>query len=413
MRQVDLDALSPVARKVFQYAFPVFDETPTLTPWNRAAFERGEKVERPYNYRRFAGGAELPRGCYATLCMNGSRDDGGTLAGELTSYAEPRKSGELYVFEGHDLGVPGCDTDRFGQFPGYRPAPGSIVVAFVSRPDAPHPLLVPEADPLGDRHVCETFRRSAPQNERGVILLEVPTRVGRVRHEGVFDLRRPSNQELLNKWAREGLFRTIFLYLEPFDGPARVDIKSIIPEGYPWVMFYWPPTGPSVRHLPPNAMYSTSLRADDTDDGTFRQLFLFLVSPMRGGSPITEAIGATIRTGGARGLIYPSARTDVLSRYHDDELIEHNGWCFVDYSAFEVARPTYRIIVNPKLWIGADVLSFGIPPAGSPEVGSLEVLGLTARTLRKHAKLVDAWYDSERIKVMRLLGKRWWQFWVR
>lgn len=80
LRRVNLTRLTPLQRRVFDYAFPVFNAEPTLNDPSAAAVERAETVERPYNYRRFAGGGELPRGCYAS---------------ELVYYADPRALGRV------------------------------------------------------------------------------------------------------------------------------------------------------------------------------------------------------------------------------------------------------------------------------------------------------------------------------
>jgi hypothetical protein len=330
LRQVDVDALSPVARQVFDYAFPVFNEAPSLNPVARFMAKRSQKVETPFNYRRFAGGSELPRGSYATVCVDRAGNDNGTLVHELAYYAKPDKRGELYVFDGCDSRITGEDTRWLGTFSGYRPDPSSIVVAFLSRPNYPHPLLDPAANPLANRDACNTFRSSAPQSDRGVALLEVPTSLRHVRLERIFDLRRLSSQSWLNERARDAILCTAFLYTRPFEGLISQDLRSIVPKDYPWVSRYGPPNEKPTDKIPSGAGASKVLRLDQFDQGTFADLLPALVTPGRGGSPVTEAIGAMLRNARARGLVYPSARNDILCRFEGDNVVEQSGWCFVD-----------------------------------------------------------------------------------
>lgn len=410
LRSVDMDALSPVARKVFDYAFPSFNETPEINPTSRDAFSKGGKVQKPYNYRRFAGGPELPRGSYASVCQDESGWDDGTLVCELTSYADPRRSGEIHVFDNDDPRVTGQDTALLGSFPGYRPALGSIVVAFVSRPNAPHPLLARRAKSFGDSRIFSQFQESAIQNDRGVLLLELPTRLRRIHLENVFDLRRESNQNLLNKWAREGsLFWTFFVYPRPLDGLPGIDLPAVIPQGYPFIWVYPPPTDVPFEY-PTNYFCSQALRFDETDACTFRYLLHCLVCPGRGGSPVTEAIGASIRMLGARGLVYPSARNDIYCQCQDDEVVSHSGWCFVDFDACGFPAPAYRVIFYPKLWVGREPLSFGVPPEGWRATECWEIRGLRSRTQKRHTERIEAWY-SERKSVIDGLERRWRRFW--
>ena len=117
------------------------------------------------------------------------------------------------------------------------------------------------------------------------------------------------------------------------------------------------------------------------------------------------------RSAGAHGLVYPSARSDIVCRCEGDNVVEHSGWCFVDYSAFELARLLFRIIIDPILWCAQEPLDIYIKPAGEADAGSWKIVGLTALTERKHLDRVNDWYSKGWAEVMPHLRKKWCQFW--
>lgn len=256
----------------------------------------------------------------------------------------PEHSGEFYVFDGRDPRVTGEDTRMLGAFPGYRPHPESIVVAFASRPGFPHPVLDRWASPLGSRRAAAEFRASAPGNNRGIVLLEVPTTIENVRREKIFDLRRPASQQWLNRMSRDRMLLACFLYTKPFEGIPIIEERPIPVHQGLYNFEYLPPSGKyrAGAPIPPDAVASFALRTGPGDGGNFTDLLPLLMSPGRGGSPVTEAIGTMLRMAGSRGLIYPSARNDVYCVFDQENIVHHHGWCFVDYSAFEFARCTAR-----------------------------------------------------------------------
>lgn len=392
IRHVNLDALSPAARKVFDYAFPLFNETPTLNPGSRAAVERGESVENPYNYRRFAGGWELLPGCYSTVCVDETGRDNGTLVHELTFYAEPQETGEMYVYDGHDPQVTGEDSGLLGTFTLYRPDPSSIVAAFVSRPNQPHPLLDPNASPPFDNEALASFLRSAPRSDRGVILLEIPTTVRQVHRQDVVDLRQPAHQDWLNERARFTLPFTAFVYSEPFDGLIPLDLDSFRPSDYIWNYEYKPPGHTADYKRSPDAPASRVLYLGAVDGGPFLYLLRALLYRGRGGSPITEAIGTMLRTEGAQGLIYPSTRNNVFCESEGDDVLRHSGWCFVDYSAFPMVQEVYRTIIDPEVWCRKECDIRIV--SGGDRYASLEILAQAAWTQARHRQRVEDWYSK-------------------
>jgi hypothetical protein len=413
LRRIALDDLSPLGQRVFRYAFPIFDEKPSLSSWAQGAHERGETVERPFNYRRYAAGPELPRGCYATICPEGQMSDAGTLAGELVAYGDPRQVGEYYIFDGSDPRVTGEDPRMLGECPGYRPAPTSIVVAFASRPTRLHPLLDPNENALGDFAASEQFRSFAPISDRLIALFEIPTKIETVELSKVIDLRKPAQQQWLLEVARSGLFLTAFLYPAAIPGAPRIDLKSFVPQGFPLKMQYVSPRyeqNPSgLRKAqgsdgPPGLFASTALCPERMPE-TFTDLLPFLMTPGRGGSPVTEALGATFRARGARGLIYPSARTDVECVIRDGELVRERGWCFVDYSTFEVPRAAYRAIIDPVGWCSREQVDLYVRPPDHPEAGSWKLTGIREREERGHMRETEAFYARPPAKVPRILRR--------
>lgn len=405
LRRVNLTTLTPLQRRVFDYAFPVFSAKPTLNDPSTAAVERGEKVEAPYNYRRFAGGGELPRGCYSSVCDEGSRADDDTLVHELIFYADAERSGEFYVFGGCDPRVTGEDPTMLGEFPAYRPHPESIVVAFQSRAGFPHPLVDRWANPLGSRRACAEFRATAPKNERA-ILLEVPTTIETVRLENLFDLRRPESQQWLNRVLRDRTFLACFLYTEPFAGIPIVEERPVPADPAMYNFNYLPPTAKYRKGapIPPEAVVSFALRTGPRDGGNFTDLLPMLMCPGRGGSPVTEAIGTMLRMAGARGLIYPSARNDVFCVFDQEKVVHHHGWCLVDYSAFEFARLTARFIMDPHLWRCVEHQDLYVMPPEDPHAGSWKILGALKHTEQRHRDAIEKWYETQHRK-----SKVWWR----
>lgn len=64
----------------------------------------------------------------------------------------------------------------------------------------------------------------------------------------------------------------------------------------------------------------------------FSELLPTLLSQARGGgSPFLQGIGAWLRSHGAKGLTYPSARVDSGVEASDGKVVDHWGFAFVDY----------------------------------------------------------------------------------
>ncbi len=65
---------------------------------------------------------------------------------------------------------------------------------------------------------------------------------------------------------------------------------------------------------------------------SFTTCFRFLMHPSLGSTNVTHAIGSWMRSSGVNGLVFPSARSNAsVSMYAGVELLDWNGWNFLDY----------------------------------------------------------------------------------
>src|ERR1022692_2305263 len=93
--------------RVMEVAFPAFFGDAGVDVPARVALESDltrhgltvESWEQPYRYRRYAGGANLARGKYFTLCSTKAETIIQTLARELLAYVEATQSGEVYAYD--------------------------------------------------------------------------------------------------------------------------------------------------------------------------------------------------------------------------------------------------------------------------------------------------------------------------
>jgi hypothetical protein len=107
LKGIRADALSTDQRIAQRLAFPGFFRDPVRNPRDVETYERRKsddqgihvELQEPFNYRRFAGGVDLPRGRYYSVCADQSGNDHQTLASELMAYIEPKESGEVYAVD--------------------------------------------------------------------------------------------------------------------------------------------------------------------------------------------------------------------------------------------------------------------------------------------------------------------------
>ncbi|HEY4361630.1 MAG TPA: hypothetical protein VGN17_11695 [Bryobacteraceae bacterium] len=224
--------------------------------------------------RRYSGGDDLGRGRYYTVASDSDGQDGLTLISELYAYHSPAWSGEMLMED--------CN------FPEHAPAlrevakrfPGSIAICLFNSPAIPHRFW----SRFDSRQIEVDASRTDLSGHITSLLFALPYKVTKCEIEGVLDLRERTAQEWLTKLVREGLLRVTYIGQEP-----------------------------TVRDL------------------SFIDLLRYLVSPINGGSLVTNVIGGYLRCLGVAGLIYPSARSNNHASYRSGRLIECNGWNFVDY----------------------------------------------------------------------------------
>lgn len=339
MRTDDQDA---VAQQAMKFAFGAFfAEEQANTAGARMVNEMladGHRIadgspapEAPYKYRRFAGGARLPRGRYFALA-DGDGDDGFTLECELRAYVDHERAGRFLMKDGiatrlNPISLRYWDSQLESDaiwlnfFDGMTPSP--FVKWLVESGNAP---------------------------TRSSLELALRYRLERVSIDGVIDLRRADAQQWLFEQIRAGLPGVGYYYppnhLVPGlivggERPTASELRdSLHYPGHDGHLFWYPP----------RADWDGKPRDGSQD---FFGLLPFLVAPTRGGSPITEAIGRFVQSVGAAGLVFPSARADVDCEFDErGELVRSHGWNFVDYRGAPAVRRSTWIIISPDSWWG-------------------------------------------------------------
>jgi tetratricopeptide (TPR) repeat protein len=333
VRYMRQDDLGPAHRALFEFAFPgFFASTATPTDVEVESRLRGLDVEPAFQYRRYAGGVALPRGCYYALDRPGGSGGDGTLAQELLAYAEPSRTGEL---DAVDLSDP--DAARLRKAYGRLFADGSVPVSaialrFLSRPGSPSPAHDVFMSAMGD------FDGSQITDAVRDFPIFVPTRTTEVAVPAVLDLRTPE--------ARDWLLRAVV-------------------NGLPTLDYAYGNLGRSCRLL---------LRGRSPT--TFVDLLPLLLFHFRGGSPILDGLAAYLQSVGVRGLVYPSARCNPMVRVVGGKVDGSLGWCFVDYQDAPHPPTARRVIVNPDSWAETTgALTLRVGPEGHPVAGSFAVEG--------------------------------------
>ena len=292
---------------VLDLAFPMFRGPKTLTPQQqrvRASFYQGRdhQVREGEPRRRYSGGGRteaLPRNRYYAVCppepsggrgtrRRGKRSaDWGLLAAELDAYADWSVSGLVMVFDWGDREVlpkllrripppalPDCLRVLFLRAPGARSIPDIIFAE-----DKSDPLFNP--DDWGGAHLVLagentfTFAPGIEYRSNMGFCYNIQYRTEEIEISQVADLRYPDTQEAFVRIFRPGL--------------------------------------------------------DPKDPTSFYTMLPTLVAPQLGGSEATSLIGSYLRTCGAQGLVYPSARFNTYVQVRDGSIIDYNGWNLVDY----------------------------------------------------------------------------------
>jgi hypothetical protein len=194
--RVDLDRLTPFERVLFDLVFPGFSETPDYNKNARAALERGLAPQTPYNYRRFAGGPDLPRGSYSAVGSS-SGDATNILLHELLFYTDPKIIVGFHVVTGRHSWLETGAESPMGRFTDFRPDPSSVLVLFHSSPGL-HPLFVPFSSPISDKASIVEYVKTAQISSTGVLAFPIPVTSTTVQIPDVLDLRRPESQRFMN-----------------------------------------------------------------------------------------------------------------------------------------------------------------------------------------------------------------------
>lgn len=380
--QIDTDSMSSIERLLFDHLFPGFNETVVYNPQSREANQLGLPTEAPYNYRRFAGGPDLPRGCYYAVGSS-SGDATNILLHEVLFYIDPRKTSGFHVVMGiHPWFVDREGEHPLGKFADFEPDPSSLVVLFHSTSGL-HPLLAPSSSPVANKGALEAFVKAAPMSSIGVIAYEIPVKTTSLCIDGVFDLRRPESQRTMNTWLRTAVPGLWYYYTAPDGAPPSADVVSPPPErrGLHIHKGYWPKGKARIN--------SRQLKVSSIDDGKFIDLLNIFMYPGRGGSPITEAVGAALRASGVNALIYPSSRCNVVCEVTGEDVSHWEGWCMVDYRGSKRDGFPRRQVWDPAQWAVIKYeRSISLPPEDSKYVGSWKFLGPALATEHMNRSMV-------------------------
>lgn len=339
MRPDDQD---PISQQAMMYAFGEFFADEKANERGKAEVmsmrASGSQIadgplatESPYKYRRFAGGAWLPRGRYFTLA-SADADDGFALECELRSYVDHERAGRIQIKDGLAA----------------RHAPNALKYWEGALPS--NSIWLKFWDNVTPNSFVTWLIESGRLQERCSFELALTYRVEEVSIERVIDLRTPEAQNWLYAHMRAGLPGVGYYYAPDHlvpglvvrgDRPTASDLADSLhyPDGDESLVWY------------PARQEWNGKAWDGSED--FFGLLPFLLTPTRGGSPITEAVGRFIQSVGAAGLVFPSARSDVLCQFDDHGKLELSlGWNFVDYRDAPAINGSSWIIIAPDSWWG-------------------------------------------------------------
>jgi tetratricopeptide (TPR) repeat protein len=399
-------------RRAFELTFAHFFEEQQTAP---SVIEESQRslgglavtFEQPFAFRRFAGGRNLPRSRYYSVCQDSTGDDGGTLRNELCSYVDVRVSGEISVWDYTDpmlLGAKLANRNRFtrDEFPEY-----PLGVNFQSARGVESPW----ADQLKDTKRAHSGAR-IHLGEGFTIFL--PLRVERVTVQRVIDLRTPSVRQWLAQHVFSGIPTARYIYSDIISPPtdrgelfrhlltisipqllldeseiakhladsAKGDARKIQAEGH-WEDMKFYATHPEGK----------CNRLSEMTDNAFHNLLPLLLFHPKGGSPITEAIGEWLRSLGANAFIYPSARNDTRVQIENGTLTRFAGWNLLDYRDAPPAPKLLRLVQNPTSYISLGTqLSRGLPREARL-AGSFSISGILDREQQEWVFKQEMYYQ--------------------
>ena len=312
LKRFDPAVLNRIGRIAIRDIFPLFGE---ITPeqyvrWRQSLIESGVRlspeeqaelssIENLLNqgvpvklrrHRRYAGGdGLLPRNCYSSVSKDAAGNDGGTLSRELLAYVYRQIPGTVFIGDSTDERLNAVLGNPVGVLPGYC---------------ATYVLLFEPQDP-DERTVFRKVYRELLSAEGGtpeqlIHAFVFETRVDECTIENVIDLRWPHVQQWFFDQFKDG----DGVFLTKKRGTAR----------------------------------------------EFYDMLPTLVHPDLGGTNVTHALGSWMRSSGVNGLVFPSARSGTsVSMYAGVELLDWNGWNFLDYRTAK-KLPATEITTSDRGW---------------------------------------------------------------
>lgn len=110
-----------------------------------------------------------------------------------------------------------------------------------------------------------------------------------------------------------------------------------------------------------------------------------LMTPDRGGSDIDKGLANLLRRSGARGLVFPSARSDVLCEFTHGKLSDFRGWNFVDYRNATDDTMVTNMVYQDDWFTDFGQAQIHTAPDESPNAGAWRVEGHVAQLRREMA----------------------------
>lgn len=345
--------------------------------------------EPPYRFRRFAGGRHFPARRYFAVCHNETGHDGGTLQAELTAYVDPRKSGPVYINDLADplyIGLSIRYRSNNPEFPRH-----AIAVTFQKQNgwQSPHFQALKSAAGL----------QSGPYlahngDYEDIVTIYLPANVKQAAIDKVIDLRRPEVRAWMTRHVFAGIPTLRYLYADAY----RADRANLITHSTPELHL----DAPSERRAAADEaqrksakltgqlrFYASQFAPDENRLGTpvpveHREALILrlLTTTAEGGSPITEGIGAWLRTLGAEALIYPSARMNASVTFKNGTIADFSGFNLVDYRGTPPPEPVVRLVHRPVTTIDFAHLHYPVstsPPTEPSLTGSFIIRGVAER----------------------------------
>jgi hypothetical protein len=351
LKRIRIDSLNPLELRIFEFLFSGFfwgskpNAPEEINEYlQRTGLEGSDRrTEEPYVYRRFAGGAKLPRGRYATVCDDRGRD-GDTLICELMAYAWGfgQYESDSLIRRWDGFVVDSADAWKVYEA-------DFLLRKFFGPRLPPQTILVKAFFDYGCINVSQEVINESRKD--GGIRLALPYQIEEATIPDIIDLRNLRTQVWLHQQLKSGLAPLLYDYFD--DGKRRRHL--ILDDEEPMVQPP-PPPGTSLETYAPRRPWQER-DAIFYSCNSFVALLPYLMCDNQGGSPITEALGRWFRKLGANGLIYPSPRSDVYCINSGRTRVSF-GFCFVDYRGIaDDNHAAVSLIRLPQAWINPDFVT--------------------------------------------------------